>query len=379
MTGTSLLNDRPSVAMKSVQRPDSASGAIEVERLTKSYKSSRALDDVSLSVRPGEFMTLLGPSGSGKTTLLMTLAGFVRPDSGRVRLGGRDITDLPAHLRGVGMMFQSYALFPHMTVAENIGYPLRLRRVPRAKITDRVQQMLHLVRLDQLGGRQITELSGGQRQRVALARSVIFEPRVLLMDEPLSALDKNLRAAMQQEIRAFHDRLGVTTLCVTHDQHEALTMSDRVVVMDHGRIVQVGTPREIYETPRTTFVGRFVGDSSLLPLERSVQQLHLFGRPLVTASQHADDGVPLELLIRPERLKVAPPGGAPANRLKGAFRSKVYQGESVVVNLVSEGGQDLLMKLSASDPWLSRSIAAGDDVDLYVAASDAIVVAADRA
>ena len=218
---------------------------INVNSLVKTYGAFRALDDVSINIRSGEFMTLLGPSGSGKTTLLMVLAGFVRPDSGSVSFGDKEILLLPPHKRDIGMVFQNYALFPHMTVSENLAYPLKLRSVGRSEIRERVERALDLVQLRGLGDRGIDALSGGQRQRVALARSVIFEPRILLMDEPLSALDKNLREQMQFEVRNLHDRLGITTVYGTHDQREALTMSDRIAVIKEGRIQQVDAPQSL--------------------------------------------------------------------------------------------------------------------------------------
>lgn len=349
--------------------------SIHIQGVTRSYGSFKALDEVSLSILEGEFVTLLGPSGSGKTTLLMIIAGFVRPDCGSLRFGTTEVLPLPAHLRGVGMMFQSYALFPHMSVAQNIAYPLRIRKMPRQDIDRRVEDMLQLVQLQGYGERRINELSGGQRQRVALARSLVFEPRVLLMDEPLSALDKNLRAAMQLEIRRLHERLGITTVCVTHDQHEALTMSDRVVVMNRGRIEQIGTPREIYEHPRTLFVGRFVGESSTLPLQRHGAELLLFGRPLMTRSSPPAEAEACQLLIRPERLRLSG-DVASANAVRASFRSSVYQGDSVLLHFHAEGSHELSLKVAASEPWLRRGHAPGEEVDLYLSPDDAVVVAA---
>ena len=212
------------------------------------------LDNVDLDIRSGEFLTLLGPSGSGKTTLLTVLAGFTRPDHGSVRFGDDEMIRTPPHKRDVGMVFQSYALFPHMTVGENVAFPLRLRRVARTEAAQRVERALEMVRLGGYGGRGVDQLSGGQRQRVALARAMVFEPRILLMDEPLSALDKQLREHMQIELRQLHDKLGMTTVYVTHDQREALTMSDRIAVIDHGRIMQLDTPRQIYDRPANRFV-----------------------------------------------------------------------------------------------------------------------------
>ena len=253
---------------------------ITIRGLTKRYGSFRALDDVDLAIRNGEFLTLLGPSGSGKTTLLMVLAGFVQPDAGSVLFGDREVVLLPPHKRDVGMVFQNYALFPHMTVAGNLAYPLKLRGRSRQEIADRTAHALDLVQLAGFGDRGVDQLSGGQRQRVALARAVIFEPRILLMDEPLSALDKNLRERMQLEIRRLHDRLGMTTVYVTHDQREALTMSDRVAVLNGGRILQIDAPRDLYDRPTSLFTAEFIGETHCLPVEVRDGEARLFGRPL---------------------------------------------------------------------------------------------------
>ena len=235
---------------------------ITIRGVTKTYGRVHALDAVDLDIRSGEFLTLLGPSGSGKTTLLMVLAGFNRPDRGSVRFGEREVIRTPPHLRDVGMVFQNYALFPHMSVAGNVGYPLRMRRTARAEIAARVERALDVVQLGGYGERRIDQLSGGQMQRVALARAIVFEPRILLMDEPLSALDKKLRDRMQIELRHLHDRLGMTTVYVTHDQREALTMSDRIAVINHGRLMQLDTPQRLYERPaldRPVLIGAFRG------------------------------------------------------------------------------------------------------------------------
>ncbi|MDT8267342.1 ABC transporter ATP-binding protein, partial [Roseomonas sp. DSM 102946] len=213
------------------------------------------------------FISFLGPSGSGKSTTLMMIAGFETPESGQIALDGRDVTHLPPHRRGIGMVFQSYALFPHMTVAENVGFALKQRGVGKAEIVERVRQALDLVRLSAFGGRYPQQLSGGQQQRVAIARAVIFNPPVLLMDEPLSALDKQLREEMQLEIKALHERLGITFIYVTHDQKEALVMSDRVAVMNQGRIEQLDDPATLYDRPSNRFVASFVGEANFLPVE----------------------------------------------------------------------------------------------------------------
>ncbi|MFT6704825.1 MAG: putative spermidine/putrescine transport system ATP-binding protein, partial [Gammaproteobacteria bacterium] len=239
---------------------------ISVQGLTKKYGKLYALDNVDLNIKSGEFLTLLGPSGSGKTTLLMAIAGFNRPDAGSIRFGEDEVILTPPHRRNVGMVFQSYALFPHMSVAGNIAFPLKLRGVKTAEAAQRVQEALATVQLDGLGDRGIEQLSGGQRQRVALARAFVFRPRILLMDEPLSALDKKLREQMQIELKHLHHQLGVTTVYVTHDQREALTMSDRIAVINDGKITQIDTPHVIYNQPANAFVADFIGESTMLPL-----------------------------------------------------------------------------------------------------------------
>lgn len=227
---------------------------ITVAGVTKSYGALQVLSDINLHIKSGEFLTLLGPSGSGKTTLLMTLAGFIRPDLGSLKFGEEEVVLKAPHLRRVGMMFQNYALFPHMSVEANIGYPLKIRGEDRATIKSKVQGVLETVQLGGYGHRKISELSGGQRQRIALARAIVFKPKILLMDEPLSALDKNLRELMQLELRNMHEQLGMTTVLVTHDQREALTMSDRIAVLRNGKIAQVDTSETLYssQTPSSS-------------------------------------------------------------------------------------------------------------------------------
>ena len=232
---------------------------ISIKDLTKRYGKIYALDTVSLDIKAGEFLTLLGPSGSGKTTLLMAIAGFNRPDSGSIKFANQEMILTPPHKREVGMVFQNYALFPHMSVFENIGFPLKLRKAPNDQIKEKVHDALKTVQLSDYADRKIDQLSGGQRQRVALARAFVFGPRILLMDEPLSALDKKLREQMQIELKQLHRKLGVTTVYVTHDQREALTMSDRIAVINEGKIEQLGTPKEIYNSPNSSFVADFIG------------------------------------------------------------------------------------------------------------------------
>src|SRR6267154_2659729 len=244
--------------------PAAAASAIHVTGLRKRYGDVIALADVDLAIGAGEFFTLLGPSGSGKTTLLRLIAGFERPDAGRIELGGADVTRVPPYSRNVNTVFQDYALFPHMTVAQNIEYGLRVRRVAKADRRDKVDRALEMVRLPGLGSRKPTQLSGGQRQRVALARAIVNEPEVLLLDEPLGALDLKLRQEMQLELLRVQREVGITFIYVTHDQEEALTMSDRIAVLNGGSIEQIGNPVEVYERPRTAFVADFIGVSNLI-------------------------------------------------------------------------------------------------------------------
>ncbi len=304
---------------------------IQIDTVRKAYGSFLALDNVSLAVAAGEFLTLLGPSGSGKTTLLMALAGFVRPDSGRISLGDRDVTRLAPNLRDIGIVFQNYALFPHMTVRGNVEYPLRLRKLPAPEIKARALAALARVQLDHLADRDIAALSGGQRQRVALARAIVYEPRVMLMDEPLSALDKNLRESMQHEIRRLHDDLGITTIYVTHDQREALTMSDRIAVMEAGRIAQIDAPQAIYNRPNSRFVADFMGDANIL-----------------TAADLRQASGP-SVMIRAECFFLEPEGAGPgALTIQGTLRAKAFRGENWLLNLRLDSGTEVQLSIPAT-------------------------------
>ncbi len=351
---------------------------ISIGNLTKTYGQFRALDDVSLEIESGEFLSLLGPSGSGKTTLLMALAGFSRPDSGSIRFGEREIVLMPPHKRDVGMVFQNYALFPHMTVGGNVAYPLRLRRRPRREIRERVARALDLVQLGHLADRDVAKLSGGQRQRVALARAVVFEPRILLMDEPLSALDKNLREQMQLEIRQLHETLRMTTVYVTHDQREALTMSDRVAVIDEGRIVQVDTPRRLYEHPRTRFVADFVGESHSVPVTVEGGAAALGGRALVLAEPLASAARDQLLVLRPEKLRLMAPDEPDTglNLLEGRVADIVFQGESLLLYVdIPETGR-IATRQPSSRAVLERLPEEGAPIRLGLDPRDTIVVPA---
>ena len=241
-----------------------AGAPVALRHIVKTFDNYRAIDDLSLDIEPGEFITFLGPSGSGKSTTLMMIAGFEQPTAGDILIGGSVVTHTPAYRRNIGMVFQNYALFPHLTVAENIGFALKQRGMPKPEIHEHVRRMLDLIQLSGYEARFPQQLSGGQQQRVAIARAIVFNPPVLLMDEPLSALDKQLREDLQLEIKRLHDRLGITFIYVTHDQKEALVMSDRVAVMNEGRIAQIGSPTALYDTPANRFVASFVGEANLL-------------------------------------------------------------------------------------------------------------------
>jgi putative spermidine/putrescine transport system ATP-binding protein len=284
---------------------------IRLEGLTRRYGSVLALDGLHLDVSGGEFLALLGPSGCGKTTALRAIAGFDRPDGGRVLLDGRDITDVPANKRDMGMVFQAYSLFPNLTVAENVAFGLRVRRRAKAERAGRAGELLDLVGLADRGDRYPHQLSGGQQQRVALARALAVAPQVLLLDEPLSALDAQVRVQLREEIRRIQLELGITTVFVTHDQAEALSVADRVGVLRNGRLEQVATPDELYERPATAFVAEFVGTMNRVPAELSDGEVHLLGvrRPLAGAAPRSGGVV---ALVRPEALEVMvdPAGGA---------------------------------------------------------------------
>ena len=319
---------------------------ITIAQVTKTYGEVFALDHVDLNIQSGEFLTLLGPSGSGKTTLLTVLAGFTRPDGGSLKFGDAEMITVPPHKRDVGMVFQNYALFPHMTVAGNVAFPLKLRGVVGAESARRVERALEMVRLGGYGTRGVDQLSGGQRQRVALARAMVFEPRIMLMDEPLSALDKQLREHMQIELRQLHEQLGMTTVYVTHDQREALTMSDRIAVINGGRIMQLDTPRRIYERPANRFVAEFIGESTFVPVTVAQGRLSLAGQPLQISDPLPADGQRL-LMLRPERLRVLADGedtGPGFNLLAATLAATVYQGDSSLLQVALPDGTRLQVR-----------------------------------
>jgi spermidine/putrescine ABC transporter ATP-binding subunit len=304
---------------------------LELRDLAKMYGMQVAIKDISVTVGPGEFVSLLGPSGSGKTTTLSLIAGFIMPDHGQVLLNGTDITALPPHRRNLGMVYQNYALFPHMTVEDNVGFPLEMRGVRRNEIRRRVGLALNMVQLDDKSDRYPRQLSGGQQQRVALARALVFEPPLLLMDEPLGALDKKLRSEMQQEIKSIQRRLGITTIYVTHDQEEALSMSDRVVVMRAGRIEQVASPTALYDRPANSFVADFIGAANLLQAvvvaTDALATVRTAGGLLILAAVAGlNVGDLVTVVLRPERIRLSKPAQDTASVHTGKLENASFAG-----------------------------------------------------
>ncbi|MCA8869021.1 MAG: ABC transporter ATP-binding protein [Rhodobacteraceae bacterium] len=325
---------------------------LSIDKLRKTYGAVVAVDNVSLEVPEGEFLTFLGPSGSGKSTTLYALAGFDEPSAGDIRLRGASILSTPSHKRNIGMVFQRYTLFPHLSVHENIAFPLRVRHQSASDIAARVKAMLTLVRLEGYGARMPAHLSGGQQQRVALARALAYDPPVLLMDEPLSALDKKLREEIQIEIRRIHQETGVTILYVTHDQEEALRLSDRIAVFNHGRIEQVGTGRELYHNPATRFVAGFVGDSNFLEVAdaevRGERARITFpdGTTLANVPVHggASASGTGELMVRPQSLRLSTDGSG----LPVRVRDVTFLGDTSTVLFETAWGQEIWLRAAAS-------------------------------
>jgi spermidine/putrescine ABC transporter ATP-binding subunit len=307
---------------------------VEVVNVAKRFGTVAALDNVSISFLDGEFFGLLGPSGSGKTTLLRAIAGFVEPDQGTISFDGERVESVPVHKRAIGMVFQNYALFPNLTVDGNISFGLSVRRTPAQEIERRVEEMLALVRLQGLGSRKPRELSGGQQQRVALARALITRPKVLLLDEPLGALDRRLRQQMQVELKDIQRETGVTTIFVTHDQEEALTLSDRIAIIDRGRLMQIGAPQEIYERPTTIFAAQFLGDANVFSGTRKNAALVLSDGSRILAP-----GTASTVIVRPEKMLVfgdheTPPAEL-KNRLNGSILQAIYSGASVTYHIAA--------------------------------------------
>ena len=357
------------------EAPTRQGATLEYAGIAKHYGGLTALHPTYLKIAGGEFFALIGPSGSGKTTLLGVTAGFVAPDIGQVLVNGRDIVGQPPYRRDVGMVFQNYALFPHMTVAQNVGFPLRMRRMAKSQIADRVRDALAMVRLEAFAERMPAQLSGGQQQRVALARAAIYRPGLLLMDEPLGALDKNLREEMQDEIRRLQRELGATVLYVTHDQQEAATMADRIAILRSGRIEQIGPPRAVYERPANRFVASFLGEANLLTIADSVAtpggaELHTAcGLQIAADSQAAAGSV---LCLRPENIRLGDAASDCGNCMLATVLDAVHSAGSIRYRLELPGGTVVLARSPArlGDPtW-----PAGDQVQLGWRVTDAAVL-----
>lgn len=359
---------------------------IRFEKVTKRFGDAVAVDDLSLDIFPKEFFCLLGPSGCGKTTLMRMLAGFEEPTSGRVTLAGQDLAGVPPYRRPVNMMFQSYALFPHMTVERNIAFGLKQDRLPKGEIEARVQEMLRLVQLEGLAKRRPDQLSGGQRQRVALARALAKRPKVLLLDEPLAALDKKLREETQFELMDIQHGLGMTFVVVTHDQEEAMTMADRIAVMNHGRLVQVATAGEIYEQPKTRFIAEFVGDVNILEgtvagRENGLWRIatHSTREPLTVDDPdevlHAGQAV--AIAVRPEKMTIHRPEAArPANALEGEVWDIGYLGDWTIYKVRLDCGTILRVSSANTRRFVETPIGWDERVTLAFAPNAAVILAA---
>lgn len=328
---------------------------LAIQAVTKAYGTTVAVDDISLTIREGEFVTFLGPSGSGKSTTLYLIAGFQQPTSGDVLMRGASILDVPANKRNIGMVFQRYTLFPHLSVAENVAFPLRVRRQPDAEVAAKVAAMLKLVRLDGLGARKPAELSGGQQQRVALARALAYDPPLLLMDEPLSALDKKLRDELQFEIKRIHRETGVTILYVTHDQEEALRLSDRIALFNSGRIEQVGTGRDLYEAPATRFVAGFIGNSNFIAGKvvragaRDGEMALPDGTRLTgLALGGLEPGDRASIMVRPDQISIVPVANpVPANGLAVTVLDTTFLGDAIHMRTRTGWGSELSLRQPA--------------------------------
>ena len=365
--------------------PNSVRGAsVTLSNLEKTYdraNAAKAVDGVSLDIRSGEFLTMLGPSGSGKTTTLMMIAGFETPTAGDIAIDGKSVVAMPPYRRNIGMVFQNYALFPHLTVEENVGFPLKQRGVPKAERAKLVAEALELVHLPGYGARYPRQLSGGQQQRVAVARAVVFKPRLLLMDEPLGALDKQLRENLQLEMRRLHADLGITFIYVTHDQEEALTMSDRIAVMNDGKVAQVGRPEDLYDRPDNRFVAGFIGESNFLPaIVRGMEDDVVIAECEGTLIRAVCPGRPasgekVTLTTRPERLRFADSAwGAttPQNKLSVTVTEAVFAGERCRYMLQAGDGTSIVLKEPSSAAIRRRAV--GERAEIAWSVADTILV-----
>ncbi len=358
----------------------SIEGMVSLCGLTKQFGSTLAVDQVDLEIQTGEFFALLGPSGSGKTTLLSLIAGFHEPSSGRVVIKGVDVTAIPSHKRNLAMMFQNYALFPHLNIFDNVGFGLRMRGVPKARIREKVTKALSLVRLEGYEDRWSNQLSGGQQQRVALARALVVEPKVLLLDEPLSALDKGLRDEMRIELKEIQRKSGITTIFVTHDQNEALSLSDRVAIMESGKIVQVDKPRQIHARPKNNFVARFLGLQNVFS-GRIVRKEKGFvwiepgsgGQRWVSLSESHRDQEDCSFYIRPERIRIVnQTREGEFNQLSGVVKEITYQG--VYNEIRVELGAGIQLMIYDMTEMEAVVLQAGSRINIYIDPKDIVII-----
>jgi len=349
---------------------------VEYRDVAKTYGHVHALRPTSLAIEPGEFFSIIGPSGSGKTTLLGVTAGYIPPTGGQILVNGKNIVGVPPFQRNIGMVFQNYALFPHMTVGDNVGFALRMRGVGKSEVASRVKRMLDLVRLSDMAGRRPGQLSGGQQQRVALARAAVYDPLLLLMDEPLSALDKNLREAMQDEIKQFQATLGSTVLYVTHDQAEAAAMSHRIAIMNHGELAQVGSPRDLYEHPVNRFVANFLGEANLFDLSEVTAHgtgaRALTTQGLVLTSAMAPNGSAQCACVRPETLNLATGPVEADNLLEGRIVDATYTAGSLRYRIEIAPG--LVLTKRTPSVRGEALMPTGTEVRLYWRAEDTLLV-----
>ncbi len=335
---------------------DTVDTLVKFSEVQKSYDGETlVIKNLDLDVMRGEFLTMLGPSGSGKTTCLMMLAGFEPATHGEIYLDGKPINDVPPHKRGIGMVFQNYALFPHMTVAENLSFPLQVRNLNSDEVTERVKKVLGMVQLEGFGGRRPNQLSGGQQQRVAVARALVFDPLLVLMDEPLGALDRQLREQMQYEIKHIHENLGVTVVYVTHDQGEALTMSNRIAVFNEGVVQQLASPDDLYERPDNSFVAQFVGENnrfsgkvSSLNGNSCIVELDVGGEVHALKVNVGEVGEKTQMSLRPERVEVNPPHGKYQNVFEGVVKELIYLGDHIRTRASVCGQDDFIVKVPNS-------------------------------
>jgi ABC-type Fe3+/spermidine/putrescine transport system ATPase subunit len=356
---------------------------IAVENLTKRFGSLAAVSDVSLVIEQGELFTLLGPSGCGKTTLLRLLAGFYAPDAGTIRFGERVVNAVPPHERGIGMVFQNYALWPHMTVSENVSYGLKLRKVASPERARRVDEVLEKVGLAGLGGRYPGQLSGGQQQRVALARALVLNPQMLLLDEPLSNLDAKIRVQVRSEIRKLQKDLGITAVYVTHDQEEALAMSDRIAVFNQGKACQIGPPKTLYERPSTRFVADFIGINNIVEgtvrsvegPQRSLRAETAFGEIWAVHDERLRAGDRCWICIRPENLTLNEASGGERNRFSGRIVLTAYLGNTLRYDVDLGGGA--VFKVDVADPWHHEQLQLGSPVTLGCSIASTLALPAD--